>query len=91
MPFSSSSGQHPIALDSCFIKLDLALFKVQIRGASGAANLGSGLPKLNNSVVSRRWTKCCRTCVITADLKSSFGDSLIGSDDTRAATFGPSS
>ena len=44
----------PIALDSCLIKLALALFRVQIRGASGAANLGSGLPKLNNSVVSRR-------------------------------------
>ena len=44
----------PIALDSCLIKLALALFRVQIRGASGAANLGSGFPKLKNSVVSRR-------------------------------------
>ena len=58
----------PIALDSCLIKLALALFRVQIRGASGAANLGSGLPKLNNSVVSRRWTKCDRTCVTTSEM-----------------------
>ena len=58
----------PIALDSCLIKLALALFRVQIRGASGAANLGSGLPKLNNSVVSRRWTKCERTWVTTSEM-----------------------